>query len=90
MAKINIVSRSLPSYHKVFIKVNDPLCEWNTKTYSEFFKVFKASSIKSAEKAAAAYCKKQSNQFKETKFTFEKFGIEPYFYHEHIFKKEED
>jgi len=90
MAKINIVSRSLPVYYRVFIMVHDPLCEWNIKTYSELYKVFKANSIKSAEKAAAYFCMKQTKLFKQAKFTFKKSGIEPYFYHEHIFKKEED
>jgi hypothetical protein len=90
MAKINIASRKPPAYFKVFITVLDPDCEWNVKSVSEFYKVFRASNYKLAEKAAKQYCIKQSHLFKNTQFKYSKEDMRPYYYHEHIFQKETD
>ena len=90
MAKINIARKAPPSYYKVIVEVHDPECKWNIVPFSRFFRILKAASIKGAEKAAKLYCSKWMKIFTKAKFNFLKSSIEPYYFHEHVFQKEED
>lgn len=89
MAKINIVSRKTPSFHKVRIFVEDPHNIYSIGGNITFMKVLKASNKNAAIRAASSYCTKQMKEYPNVIFKYSLDEIVPYNYFEYTFQKEE-
>jgi len=89
MAKINIISRKAPSFHKVRIFVEDPHNIYSIGGNITFMKVLKASNKNAAIRAASVYCTKQMKEYPSVIFKYSLDEIIPYNYFEYTFQKEE-
>lgn len=79
MAKVKKVTL-LANNYLVKVDVKDEHCTFSINPYITFMRLVKATSVKAAIKAAAAYCNKQMREYPGTWFSYSTSDVEPYFY----------